>query len=358
MIFCNNNTIYEKKFILFFLSYHQQCLGRNMSVENKNKEVFQDSVNNDQINLKSHYPKKKRWGDRKDGWILKNLNPFSNLVPHLMTSRNSSAIYFKDKIDVTDFVYYIHNKNKELSINPVLTLEGPVEKITYFNVFLAALIRLFTVKPHLNRFISGRKFYQRKKIEVAFVAKKEFTEEGEETIIKKSFQRDETLWSIVSRLNKGIKVVKTEDNDDATDILNFFAKFPKTVVHLAITLLNFLNYIGKYPKAIYNEDPMHASVFVANLGSIGLRNVPYHHLYDRGTTSVFICLGEIHKEKIYQEKSGEFIERYFVEISTTIDERISDGFYYIRAMNEFKKILNNPKALEKKLEHIPIDDSL
>ena len=39
------------------------------------------------------------------------------------------------------------------------------------------MIRLFTVKPHLNRFISGRKFYQRKKIEVAFVAKKEFTEE-------------------------------------------------------------------------------------------------------------------------------------------------------------------------------------
>ena len=33
------------------------------------KEVFQDSVNNDQINLKSHYPKKKDGGHRKDGWI-------------------------------------------------------------------------------------------------------------------------------------------------------------------------------------------------------------------------------------------------------------------------------------------------
>ena len=40
--------------------------------------------------------------------------------------------------------------------------------------------------------------------------------------------------------------------------------------------------------------------------------------------------------------SGELVERYVVEISTTIDERISDGFYFIKAMNEFKEILNNP----------------
>lgn len=329
-----------------------------MSIEDKNPEIIQESMNENQVNPISTYPKEKRWGDRTDGWILKDLSSFSTLVPHLMTSRNSSAIYFKDKIDVTDFVQYVENKNKELSTNPVRTPEGSIDKITYFNVFLAALIRLFTVKPHLNRFITGRKFYQRKKIEVAFVAKKEFTEEGEETIIKESFERDETLWSIVSRLNKGINIVKTEETDDATDILNLFSRFPKTIVHLAISFLDFLNYIGRYPKAIYNEDPMHASVLVANLGSIGVRKVPYHHLYDRGTTSVFICLGEIHKDRIYNDKTGEFVERDLVEISTTIDERISDGFYYIRAMNEFKEILNNPKLLEEKLEHIPIDDSL
>ncbi|HOI39149.1 MAG TPA: 2-oxo acid dehydrogenase subunit E2 [Methanobacterium sp.] len=329
-----------------------------MSVENKNQEVIQDSANKNKFNSRSSYPGEKRWGDRKDGWVLKNLSSFSNLVPHLMTSRNSSAIYFKEKIDVTDFVMYVEDKNNELSKNPLKTPEGIIDKITYFNLFLAALVRLFSVKPHLNRFISGRKFYQRKKIEIAFVAKKEFTEEGEETTIKKSFKRDETLWSIVSKLNKGIKIVKTEDADDATDILNLFAKFPKIIVHLAISFLDFLDYIDRYPKDIYKEDPMHASVFVANLGSIGLRNVPYHHLYDRGTTSVFICLGEIHKDRIHDEKTGKLVERYFVEISTTIDERISDGFYYIRAMNEFKEIINNPKALEEKLERFPIDDAI
>lgn len=303
----------------------------------------------------SSYPRKKRRGDRMDGWILKDLSSFTKLVPHLMTSRNSSAIYFKEKIDVTDFVRYVEEKNQELFHNPVNTPQGSVDKITYFNVFLAALVRLFTLKPHLNRFIAGRNFYQRKKIEVAFVAKKEFTEEGEETVIKESFDRDETLWSVVSRLNREIRTVKSGDSDDATDILNLFARFPKPVVQFSVGFLDFLNYIGRYPKDIYKADPMHASVFVTNLGSIGLRNVPYHHLYDRGTSSVFICLGEIHPERIFHPETGEPVDRYLVEISTTIDERISDGFYFIRAMNEFKEILNNPELLEEKLEHYPVD---
>lgn len=303
----------------------------------------------------SSYPRKKRRGDRMDGWILKDLSSFTKLVPHLMTSRNSSAIYFKEKIDVTDFVRYVEEKDQELSRNPINTPQGSVDKITYFNVFLAALVRLFTLKPHLNRFIAGRNFYQRKKIEVAFVAKKEFTEEGEETVIKESFDRDETLWSVVSRLNREIRTVKSGDSDDATDILNLFARFPKPVVQFSVAFLDFLNYIGRYPKDIYKADPMHASVFVTNLGSIGLKNVPYHHLYDRGTSSVFICLGEIHPERIFHPETGEPVDRYLVEISTTIDERISDGFYFIRAMNEFKEILNNPELLEEKLEHYPVD---
>lgn len=316
---------------------------------------IQENHKNKAVNNPKSYERKKIWGDRKDGWILKDLSSFTKLVPHLMTSRNSSAVYFKEKLDLTNFVRYVEEKNKELSITPVETSRGSIKRITYFNVFLAALVRLFALKPHLNRFIAGRNFYQRKKIEVAFVAKKEFSEEGEETIIKEAFKRDETLWSIASRLNKEIKTVKTEDADDTTDLLNIFARFPKSIVHLMVSFLDFLNYIGKYPEDIYKEDPMHASVVVTNLGSIGLRTVPYHHLYDRGTCSVFVCLGEIHKDKVHDDETGELVSKDFVEISVTIDERISDGFYYIGAMKKFNEILNDPEQLEEKLEHYPID---
>jgi len=301
------------------------------------------------------YRTKKVRGDRKDGWILKDLSSFSKLVPHLMTSRDSSSIYFKEKLDVTLFVEYINQKNLELSSNPIETPYGVVDKITYFNVFIAALVRLLTFKPHMNRFIAGRKFYQRKTIDVSFVVKKEFTEEGEETIIKKSFTRDENLWSIVSKLHKEIRTVKSEKTAEADDIINMFASFPGPIVNLAMKFLDFLNSIGKYPEDIRRDDPMHASVFITNLGSIGVRNVPYHHLFDWGTNSVFVCLGEIYKDYIYNPETDEHDERYLVEVSTTIDERISDGFYYTSAMNKFKEILNNPEELEEKLTNYPVD---
>lgn len=307
------------------------------------------------LNSRSSYRKNKIRGDRKDGWILKDISSFTKLIPHLMASRNSSAIYFKEKMDVTSFVRYVQEKNLDLSSNPLETPNGTVQKLSYFNVFIAALVRLFTVKPHMNRFISSRKYYQRKKIEVAFVAKKEFSEEGEETIIKKSFKRDETLWSIVSKLNREIKTVKTGQTDDATDTLNLFARFPGLVIRLGIKFLDLLNYIGRYPEDLYRDDPMHSSIFITNLGSIGIREVPYHHLFDRGTNSVFICLGEIYKDTVYNQETGKYDERYLVEVSTTIDERISDGFYFFNAINKFKEILNNPEELEEALTDYPVD---
>ncbi|HNS26356.1 MAG TPA: hypothetical protein PKK85_09840, partial [Methanobacteriaceae archaeon] len=66
-------------------------------------------------------------------------------------------------------------------------------------------------------------------------------------------------------------------------------------------------------------------------------------------------LGEIYKNYIYNPETDEHDERYLVEVSTTIDERISDGFYYTSAMNKFKEILNNPEELEEKLTNYPVD---
>jgi len=317
-------------------------------------QVNDNNINNT-TNHGSSYRQKKVRGDRKDGWIIKDINSFNKLLPHIMTSRNESAIYFKEKMDVTSFVEYVKSKNKELSQDPQKTPHGDVDKITYFNVFIAALIRLLTVKPHMNRFIAGRKYYQRKDIEVAFVAKKDLSEEGEETIIKKSFQRDENLWSIVSKLQKEIKTVKTEKTAEADDVIGLFASFPGPIVNLALKFLNFLDSRGMYPEDLRKDDPMHSSLFITNLGGIGVRNVPYHHLYDWGTNSIFVCLGEIYKDKVYNGETGKNEERYLVEISTSIDERISDGFYYFNAMNKLKEILNHPQELEEELTSYPID---
>ncbi|MGL4669515.1 MAG: 2-oxo acid dehydrogenase subunit E2 [Methanobacteriaceae archaeon] len=292
--------------------------------------------------------KKKRRGDRSDGWILKELNPFTIMVPYLMKTRTGSSLYIKEDIDMTKFLEYINKKNKKLEA---------VNKITYFNLFTAALVRTFALKPHLNRFVLGKKHYQRKKIEVGFVVKKVFSEDGAETTMKERFERDTTIQDVVNRLNKNINQVKDTNNgiDETEDLMKKFIKLPRFIIMGIEKFLGFLDFFGKYPEVIRKDDPMHCSVFLSNLGSIGIENPPYHHLYDRGTCSIFICMGKIHKKNVYNKKIKEFEEKDIMEVAFTLDERITDGFYYINAINFFKEVLSNPEVLETKPDKIPID---
>ena len=60
----------------------------------------------------------------------------------------------------------------------------------------------------------------------------------------------------------------------------------RTVIGLA----GFLDRHNLLPRSIIELSPFHTSLFVTNLASI---NTPYifHHCYEFGTTSVFICMG-------------------------------------------------------------------
>ena len=294
----------------------------------------------------------KRFGDRRDAWKVRNLDAYSKTVPFLMPDRASSTVYFKDIIDATNLVEYIKRKNEELEKLP--ENERFITKYTYFQVIMTALTRTLALKPHMNRFISGHRIFQRKKIVHIFVAKKALVEEAIETIVKVAFDRDVCLDDVAYKLNKNIKEAKNED-DETTDFLKLLMKFPRFLVIIFKKLMDVANYFGLYPKGIEYIDPMHGSTFVSNLGSIGLENVPFHHLYDRGTCSIFLCVGKIHKGQIYDKDNG-FIEKDILEFSFTIDERISNGFYYIQAINIFKNFITNPELLEDRLKEVPIDE--
>ena len=51
-------------------------------------------------------------------------------------------------------------------------------ELKFFQLFVAAVVKLFKERPHLNRFVSGRHLYQRNDIKISFIAKKAATDEG------------------------------------------------------------------------------------------------------------------------------------------------------------------------------------
>ena len=287
---------------------------------------------------KEEKPRRRR-GDRKEATRVRNVDDFTQLLPYLMPTRDGSCVYFKETIDATNLIKFIEENDK---------------KYSYFGVFLSALARTMALRPHLNRFIQGHRHYQRKKIVLSFVAKKEFTEEAVETNVKLSLDKYATLDDVTEKLSGSIVVAKDLSKDDTTDLLKTFTRFPRFMLKRIIRFINWLDYHGWYPKDIYDFDPMMSSAFITNLGSIGLETVPFHHLYDRGTCSLFMAVGKVHKGFINVEGEG-MVERDVVEMSVTIDERISNGFYYIKAIQLFKSLITNPEELLLKPEEVKDD---
>ena len=95
---------------------------------------------------------------RCDGTYIKDLHFFNQMLPYLMPKRSDAVIYFESEINVTKTIEFIHKKRKE---NSHL-------KISLFYVILYSLLRAITLKPKLNRFVSGYRYYQRNRISFNF----------------------------------------------------------------------------------------------------------------------------------------------------------------------------------------------
>ena len=45
--------------------------------------------------------RKRRFGDRNDGFLVRNLDPMGKLIPFIMKSKADSWVLFEDRIDIT-----------------------------------------------------------------------------------------------------------------------------------------------------------------------------------------------------------------------------------------------------------------
>jgi hypothetical protein len=288
---------------------------------------------------------RKPWFSRPDGVYLKNIDPFMRFFPFIMKGRNESAVYFRQQIDVTALKAYISEKNRAAAAS------GEGSKSTLFHAVLAAMIKTIVERPQVNRFVIGRRIYQRNTISFAFVIKSEFRDDANEEIAVMNFTGDETLQTISARLQKEIHKVRegakasSIKRHGAVDWLNTFMKIPRLLLRGFVRFLGFLDYHGWLPRFVIDADPMHTSIFVTNLGSLFI-DAPFHHLYEWGTTSAFATIGVVSKAPVVMS-DGTIAVRDVMNIGLTMDERISDGYYFTKTIKRFQYFLEHPLELEK-----------
>ena len=279
----------------------------------------------------------RKWGDRRDGHWVKEGTGLQTVMTNLMPNRTDCEVYMKEKFDATELVKYMDAKNAS----------GELDfKMTMFHCITTAVARMVRERPVMNRFIQGRRIYERDEVSLSFVAKRRFTDHAEEALMTLVPKDTDTVVDIGRKIVGDVKEQrKSEHSSGGIDsVVDAFAKLPRPILMLAIRIIRWLDFWGKCPNIITEGDPNYTSVFMTNLGSIKCPAV-YHHLNNYGTNSFFLSIGTLHKEEMVMEDGHKEI-RDVIEIGAILDERIGDGFYFARSLKLVKHIMANPMLLE------------
>ncbi len=278
--------------------------------------------------------------DRSDGRRVRDLRAFNAILPYVVRKRNEAAVLMAKDIDVEAAMAYIRRKNGELEASRGQRQEA--ERYSLFGLLIAAAVRTIAMKPRLNRFVHGRAIYQRKGIAVSFIVKKALTEAAGEGNAKIRFDVEDCIGEAMERIGSGIEAARCGVPGPDDREFDFWHRIPlgKATATLVFGLLDRFNVA---PARMIAVDPLFTSIYVANLGSIGL-DTPYHHLYEWGTSSVFMVIGRMFQKEIYKSSGMEL--KHFVNIKFTVDERIAEGIYFAHAAALFQRLVSKPEALE------------
>ncbi len=280
--------------------------------------------------------KKKRRGDRRDGTWLRNIDAMHAFMPYLYPNRADNEAFIQESIELENIEKYLAEKNAKLA-------DGE-EEYKLFHVLLAALAKTITLRPKMNRFVKGGRMYQRNTLSLAFVVKKKFSDNGAEALAFMEFDGETTIDDVHRKISAEINECRSEKIDNSTAGMDAFTKMPRWLLRIVMWVLHRLDYYGKVPYSLIKTDPNHATCFITNLGSIGLK-AGYHHLCNWGTNSLFIVLGQKKKSPIYDD-DGNMSMKDTMPIGITLDERIADGYYYSKTVKLLKYLLANPELLE------------
>lgn len=279
----------------------------------------------------------RRFGDRRDGKLLRDLDSMHYIVPLLYPNRCDNEAYISERIDLTNINAFLEKKNAE----------DPKYRYNMFQLIVTAAMKTVTLRPKMNRFIAHRNIYQRGEVSASFVVKKEFSDNGGEALAFLHTVPEDTLDTIHEKIYEQVAFCRGNGVDSSTDNMDILNSMPRPVSRTLVDGIRFLDVHGWVPQPLIDTDPYYSSVVLTNLGSIGLK-MGYHHLTNWGTNSVFIAIGEMKKSPFFDEE-GHVTMRPTVDIGLTIDERLADGYYYSKTVRLLKTLLENPELLETKL---------
>ena len=268
---------------------------------------------------------------RPDGVKVADIPRYQRMMPYFMRNKYESWALYEIPIKAEKGMELTERLSEELG-----------EKVTFFHLILHSLFKLHVAYPKINRFVKGGRIWQRKGIWFSFSVKKEFTTKAGVSVVKREFKPEYTLLDTIRIARRDIKKSRTEKRDRAEKEVRKYLWLPNWFIKLGFPFFKFMDEYGFLSGKYMRKEVLYSSVFFANLGTFGM-DAAYHHLYEVGTCPLFLNIGVIEDRPVVE--NGKIVIRKIIPIKVTLDERVTDGFYYGRGLKYLIDQLENPEKL-------------
>lgn len=265
---------------------------------------------------------------RKDGRPVKEMESMYYLIPHFLPHRYDAMNMLTLDIPVEPMRRYMNAKRAE------------GVRISHVALVIAAYLRTAAEFPAINRFVGNKRIYAHKDFVVSMVVLRPGSEDS--TMGKLRLEYTDDVLDVQNKINAYIEESR-ENTDSALDkAMNILKKMP-ALLGLVGGILRFADRHGLLPQSLIDVSPFHASLLISNLTSIRTNHV-YHHVYEFGTTSVAITMGNL--REVPRKSKGEMVLDRCIPLGVVMDERIADGYYFAKTFSRFRDYLADPTLME------------
>ncbi len=282
------------------------------------------------------------FGLRPDGKKIKCGDAIEKIIPHLMSERNDAHNWCEVAMRCEPIDDYIKDAHARTGVS-----------FNYMHVVIASLLRVYTLRRRLNRFVMNGRIFQRNALYVSITIKASLRDDAPDLSMKIRFTGCEDIFEIKQKIDDAISsLLKKQTNNKTNKVAGFLTSMPNGLVKFAVGLVKFLDKHGMIPRAILDASPFHTSFYITNLKSIKGEWI-YHHCYNFGTTGLFISMGKEKDEAVAE--NGEIKVGKVMRLGVTMDERYCDGFYFIKSLKMWREYMGDPRKLEEKPNVEPIE---
>lgn len=266
---------------------------------------------------------------RVDGRRVQGMNAMYALIPQFLPHRYDAMNMITLDIPVEPMRQYMNEKRKD-GIH-----------ISHLALMISAYLRMAAEFPNVNRFVGNKKIYEHNDFTVSMVVLR--PGHSEDTMGKIYLDYKDDIFEVQRKIEEYIEENRKDDTvNDLDKWMGILQKVPG-VLNIAGALLRFMDKHGLMPRSLVKASPFHASLLISNLASIRTNHI-YHHVYEFGTTSVAITIGNA--REVPRRHQGEIVHEKCLPLGVVMDERICSGHYFAQAFSRLKCYLSNPRLLE------------